>query len=656
MAPRIFDPRKAQEALQEAREPTGEAPAAEVARTRKRTARKPAEAPARHAEVTKAAQTPATLSEEAIKADFRLFLILLWRHLLGCDPTPIMLDMAWYLQHGPDRSVIMAFRGFSKSWITGAYAMWRLYRDPQQKILVVSGSLARAVASTNWCLNVITSWPLLQHLAPLPHQRQSSKAFDVGPATPEQSPSFHALGIGGQVVGFRADCIVPDDVETQQNSLTVTMREKIAEAIKEFDSVLKPGGVIKFLGTPHDEDSVYSKLPKRGYSVRVYPALYPTHEQIKKYGDKLAPYVLTQLRKLGPSCVGTSTMPTRFTDEDLAQRRLSLGTSEFALQFMLDTSLSDKQRYPLKLKDLMVMSLDPRRGPEAVVWTDDPGSRVLDLPVMGFEGDYYHAPTIPQGASYSPYNRIVGHVDNSGRGSDETALTILAELNGIIFWLHLWASTDGFEPSTLIAIAKACVRFRVQTLRVESNFGDGMFVALLTPVLVKEWATHNAALRRQIHTSTNPGEEEGGTSIEEVRSTNQMAKERRILSALEPVTQQHRLVVDRAVVEWDFSSLQQIEGEDTRHKYAVGHQYTHLTRDRDCLLHDDRVDSLAGGVLAFADILGVDPGTMARVHSQDREDEEYERLFGDLDEDDDGTLRHSGRTGSRPESLKPQSR
>lgn len=653
MAPRIFDPRKAKEALQEARDVTGEAGAAKVARAHKRVARKPAVAPVAPAK----AQTTPTMSEEAIKADFRLFLILLWRHLLGCDPSPAMLDMAWYLQHGPDRCVIMAFRGFSKSWITGAYALWRLYRDPQQKILVVSGSLTRAVATTNWCLAIITTWPLLQHLAPLPHQRQSSKAFDVGPATPEQSPSFHALGIGGQIVGFRGDCIIPDDVETQQNSLTVTMREKVAEAIKEFDSVLKPGGVIKFLGTPHDEDSLYSKLSKRGYGLRVYPALYPTQEQIKKYGDKLAPWILAQMRKLGPSCVGTSIMPTRFTDDDLAKRRLSLGTSEFALQFMLDTSLSDKQRYPLKLKDLMVMALDPRRAPEAVAWSDDAGNRIPDLPVMGFEGDFFHAPVIPPGTVYSPYNRIVGQVDNSGRGSDETALIILAELNGTIFWLHLWASTDGFEVSTLETIAKACVRFRVQRLRVESNFGDGMFVALLSPVLAKEWERHNAALRRQVRTSIGPREEEGGTTIEEVRSTNQLAKEKRILSALEPVTQQHRLVVDRGVIEWDYASLQSIEGEDTRHRYSCFHQYAHLTRERDSLVHDDRLDALAGGVLDFADIIGVDPSVMAKVNSEDREDEEYERLFGDLDEDDDGTLRPSSdRVGKRAESLKPQSR
>jgi hypothetical protein len=106
---------------------------------------------------------PATLEARA-KADFRVFLTLIWRHLLGVDPSPIQLDMAYWLQHGPSRAITMAFRGFSKSWITGAYALWRLYVNPDEKILVVSGSLIRAMATTNWCLQLIMTLPLLKEL------------------------------------------------------------------------------------------------------------------------------------------------------------------------------------------------------------------------------------------------------------------------------------------------------------------------------------------------------------------------------------------------------------------------------------------------------------------------------------------------------------
>jgi hypothetical protein len=50
--------------------------------------------------------------------DFRVFLTMVWRHLNLPDPTPVQLDIAHWLQHGPRRKIIEAFRGVGKSWIT----------------------------------------------------------------------------------------------------------------------------------------------------------------------------------------------------------------------------------------------------------------------------------------------------------------------------------------------------------------------------------------------------------------------------------------------------------------------------------------------------------------------------------------------------------
>lgn len=593
---------------------------------------------------------PASL-ESRMHEDFRVFLIMGWRHLLGVDPAPIMLDFAYNLQHGADRQVLMAFRGFSKSWITGFYALWLLFNDPQEKVLVESGALDRAVATTNWCLMLILSWPPLAHLKPRSNQRQSSKAFDVGPAKPEQSPSFHAMGIGGQAVGFRASIIIPDDVETNTNSITSTMRGKIRDAVKEFDSVLKPGGRIKFLGTPHDEESLYNELPKRGYTALKYPAKYPTAEQVKRYGDTLAPFILAQMRKLGPGCVGQSTMPSRFPMDDLAKRELSLGKSEFALQFMLDTSMADKLKYPLKAADLMVMALDPMRGPEVVSWSAGPQQRVVDLQPMGFEGDFYYAPVVASDGRYAKYNRIVAAIDNSGRGADETSISIVGEVNGVLYLLAQWATKAGFEPATLVTLASMCVQYRANEVRIEANFGDGMFAALFRPVLEKAWKLVNN------RNKAKGTEDEGGTMIVEVRSSNLLAKEKRILAVLEPVTQQHRLVVARSVIEWDLESIQRMDGEDGRHRYSLMHQFTHLTRERESLDHDDRIDSLAMAIGGFADILGVDPHQEALRRGQEASDEEWEKLFGDNGETDEGVmgLPRDG-AGRRPKAVGIQSR
>lgn len=575
--------------------------------------------PAKQQAATSTSLQPVMSLVERAKKDFRVFLTLVWRHTLGVDPNAIQLDMAYWLQHGPSRAIIMAFRGFSKSWITGAYALWRLLVDPDEKILVVSGSLMRAQATTNWCLQLIMTMPILAPLIPKTNYRQSSQMFDVGNCIPGQSASFMAMGIGGQLVGFRGTCIIPDDVETQTNSLTVVMREKVVDAVKEFESVLTPGGVIKWLGTPHDVDSLYLKLLRLKnedgspvYACRIWCALFPSEEEVKAYGPWLAPYITAKIRKEGPSIIGHSTMPNRFSDRDLAQRKAAMGNTEFRLQFMLDLTGSFVDKYPLRIKDLTVMDLDDRRAPDNVVW----GTTALlrDLPVMGLDGDFWYGPVnTGEPVVYRPYEKVVGYLDGSGRGADETSLSIGGLLNGLVFWLHLWASRDGYGPLTLLAIAKACVRFGVHVLYIESNYGDGMMVALLRPVLVAEWA-------KWAERPENRGKP-SGTRIEEVKS-GRVGKEDRILSVLEPVTQSHRLVVSRAVIEWDAESLAAIEGEDTRHRYAVGYQFTHLTRERDCLAHDDRLESLAGMVGIFAPSLGVDPLGMAiRQREEDSEDE-----------------------------------
>ena len=210
--------------------------------------------------------------------DFRKFLYLLWQHLMLPEPTPIQYDLAHYLQHGPDRCIIEAFRGVGKSWLTAGFVVWLLWSDPQLKILAVSASKERADQFATFVKQIIADFPLVSILQPRRGQRDSKLAFDVGPSRADHSPSVKSAGITGQITGSRADVIIPDDVEIPNNSLTQTQRDLLAERVKEFDAILKPGigKRIIYLGTPQTEMSLYTLLPERGYEVRVWPALYPT--------------------------------------------------------------------------------------------------------------------------------------------------------------------------------------------------------------------------------------------------------------------------------------------------------------------------------------------------------------------------------------------
>lgn len=554
-----------------------------------------------------------------VRKDFRLFVILMWDYLGLPAPTPLQLSMAHYLQHSPDRCILEAFRGAAKTWITAAYVLWRLWCDQQVKITVVSASLTHAVKFVNFTLTVLREWSVIKHLYPNADQRQSNQAFDVKGSKADPQPSVTAHGINGQITGGRADVIIADDVEISTNSLTVTMRDKISEAVKEFDSVLKPGGTIKYLGTPHDEDCLYTKLGPRGYSTRIWPAIYPDKAALGRYGEKIAPFILDQLRK-DARLVGHSTEAGRFSDKDLGDRRLSLGDSEFTLQFLLDTSLSDRDKYPLKLATLMVLPLDPARGPIRVTW--GMGETKKHLPAMGFGGDYLHGPA-EVSTETAPYTTIIAAADISGRGADETAMVVLGELNGMLFALHLFASREGYSPDTLKAMASLCVRFNVMKFYHEGNFGDGMFGALFRVELQKAWAKANE-LRKP--------DDRGGTEMVETKSSNQASKERRILSVLEPITQQHRLILGEDLINEDYRLIQAIPGEEIRHKYSLMWQYTHLTRETHSLGNDDRLETLAMACAPFAEAMGIDPVGMAVRAKQDAIEQELEDMFEEADE------------------------
>ena len=543
--------------------------------------------------------------------DFRNFLFIVWDYLWKAgaitaakpDPTPVQYDIASYLQHGPRRKVIEAFRGVGKSWITSAYVCWKLLLNPNLNFLVVSASKDRSDQFTIFTRRLISELPILHTLKPKEGQRDSNIAFDVGPAGISHSPSVKSVGITGQLTGSRADEIIADDVESLNNSLTQFMRDQLAERIKEFDAIIKPGGKVTFLGTPQTELSIYNQMGNRGYDIRVWPARLPKDPD--KYNGRLAPMVMEQIEK-GLSA-GTPTDAGRFNIDDLQEREASYGRSGFALQFMLDTSLSDADKYPLKLQDLIVMPLDTRMAPVKVVWSSGPEYIVNDVPSVGLGTDRYYRP-MWVAKDMSEYTGSVMFIDPSGRGSDETAYAVTKMLHGWIYLVDVGGFTGGYSKETLEGLASKAKEHSVNLVLTEPNFGDGMFTELLKPVLFKTYKCR----------------------IEEAdRATGQ--KERRIIDTLEPVMNQHRLVVDSRLIRKDYDSANDPA-------YSLFYQMTRITKDKGALKHDDRLDAVEGAVRYWVKQVAQDTERAAIEHRQKMLDEELLKfvsgVFGRKPEND----------------------
>lgn len=522
---------------------------------------------------------------DRILGDFRVFVYVVWKHLGLPDPTPAQYDIAYYLQHGPRRCVIEAFRGVGKSWLTSAFVCWLLLNNPLLKILVVSASKDRADQFSTFVKRLIAEVPILQHLTPAVGQRDSMISFDVGPATPDHSPSVKSVGITGQLAGSRADVLIADDVEVPNNSQTQAMRDRLSESVKEFDAILKPGGRVIYLGTPQTEMSLYNQLPERGYEVRVWPALYPTLQKIDSYKGTLAPYI-TKALATNEGLVGKTTDPQRFSDEDLLERRMSYGRSGFALQFMLDTSLADGDKYPLKIADLIIMSLDPERAFTKVSWAADPACVINELPNVALTGDKYYRP-MWKSAEMADYTGAMMYIDPSGRGTDETAYAVTKQLFGNVFLMDAGGLRLGYTKESLEALAYTAKAHKVKLIQVESNFGDGMFTELLKPVLGRIYPC----------------------TVEEVRAVGQ--KELRIIDTLEPVMSSHRLIVDQKLIEKDYKTA------ESDIKYSLFYQLTRITKERGALAHDDRLDAVEGAVKYWTKAMARDNDKADAAHKSE---------------------------------------
>ena len=531
--------------------------------------------------------------------DFRNFVFMVWQHLNLPDPTPVQYDMAEYLQNAPKRAVIEAFRGVGKSYITSAFVCWKLLLDHEVKVLVVSASKVRSDDFSTFTQRLIHELPVLYHLRSREGQRQSKVDFDVGPCQASHSPSVKSVGITGQLSGSRADIIVADDVEVPNNSMTQTMRDKLSEAVKEFDAVLKPGGAVVYLGTPQTEMSLYETLPERGYEVRIWPSRYPDEKQILRYSNKLSPFIQDKLDR--GAVIGDPTDPLRFDAEDLLERELSYGKSGFALQFQLDTSLSDADKYPLKLSDLIIMGVDSTKAPEKPVWTRDPRNKLSDLPNVGLPGDFFYSPETKLG-DWIEYSGSVLSIDPSGRGKDETGYAVVKMLNGYLYVSECGGLQGGYKSENLQTLSVIAKRNNVNLILIESNFGDGMFMELLKPIL------------RKVHNVT----------MEEIRSNIQ--KEKRIVDTLEPVMNQHRLVIDPKVIESDYRTVQEYSVE-SQARYMLFHQMTRVTKDKGALIHDDRLDALQMAVQYWVDFMAADAEMEIQSRKEDLFDIEIENFM-----------------------------
>lgn len=527
----------------------------------------------------------------------------LWE-VMGClglpEPTDLQYDLADFLQTPAPQKLIEGYRGIGKSLLATAYAVHdhRLQLDDHGETdlhtLFVSAGKDYADEISTFAKRLITEVPFYRCLRPGSDGFSSNVRFDVAHKKLSKDPSFKSAGIFGQTTGSRTNRAFLDDIEIPKTAGTVGMRDKLKSEFMSISDLLPPeGGEIVVLGTPHFEDTIYQWLLTKGeWLVRFYPARYPDPERAEQLGDHLAPIIRERL-EADPDLVGKPTDPRRWDEERLQKREARSTPAHFARQYLLDTTIGDREVHPLKLSDLIVTDLHPEVGPERIIWgTDEP---IEDIPIWGLTGDRLHRPVrVANKLEVKEYGGAVMAIDPSGRGKDETAWAVCKILNATLFVPDFGGYLAGFEDATLRALAESAKQWKVNAIRVESNFGDGMFEQLLKP-----------HLRKVGHPC----------SIVSERSHGQ--KEARICDVLEPLLGQHRIAIDANALRRDAAPRDGM-GEEAAMSYRLAYQLSRLTRQRGCLHHDDRID-----VLAQACGYWVEQLALSADEARDKEEDDY---------------------------------
>jgi hypothetical protein len=422
--------------------------------------------------------------------------------------------------------------------------------------------------------------------------RTSVEAFDLHHSIKgvDKSPSVACAGIGANLQGKRADLLIPDDIESSKNSATALQRAQLMHLTLDFTSIANAEhSRIIWLGTPQSSESIYNTLPGRGVEVRVWPGRYPTPDQMENYGEFLAPLIRQRLEADptlqtggGPMLQdGKPTDPSFKGEAVLIRTQLDQGPAYFQLQHMLNTRLTDAMRFPLKTERMLVMRLDRSHRVPVTVTPGFTKDTLRHCSNGSFSFKVSTPTSVSSETTVCPLIHMYVDPAPGGLNGDESGYFVSGLANANIFGFDLGGIPGGYEEHKLRALALIVKKWGVNVVSIEKNMGYGAFREVWTPIL--------RAIAPEV-------------GIEDDMVHGQ--KETRILATVEPILGRGSLILNEDILESDWASAQArgVNGMT----YSFFFQLAKLTRDRNSLRHDDRLDAVEGGCRWWQAQLAID--------------------------------------------------
>lgn len=220
-------------------------------------------------------------------------------------------------------TVVLAPRGWGKSEFADIfYVLWRLVQDRNKTFSIVSKSMGAATDILKKISNLLTQnevvkyfWGNFSSPALTWNQRQITVS---GRTKIIKDPTVYVTGAGGQMASYHSNEIIVDDSAVEENSRTAESRDSL---IQWFGNTLQNATTaehaVHVVGTRYHQDELY------GHCINL-----PNFKTL-----------ITDCYIENDKGVLTSRWPSKWSDERLKLKRVSIGERNFNLQFRNNANL-----------------------------------------------------------------------------------------------------------------------------------------------------------------------------------------------------------------------------------------------------------------------------------------------------------------------------
>lgn len=181
--------------------------------------------------------------------------------------TELHGDMAQFLERKHPLKLLLAPRGHLKSTIgTVAYAIWRLMKNPDLRILIANYKLDNAKAYLHEIKSIMQSNEIFQGFykkfipSNIKEHRWNESQLTIRRNKAFKEASIEVTGVGGEITGKHYDLIIYDDVVGPDNVATLEQAQKLRTWFNQMQAILEPDGEQVLIGTRWHFADLYGYL------------------------------------------------------------------------------------------------------------------------------------------------------------------------------------------------------------------------------------------------------------------------------------------------------------------------------------------------------------------------------------------------------------